>query len=83
MTHETREPMDPFVAVFNEHVNNAGRRARKEMREKCPSYLARVLKRKREGGGIMAIFEPPYYRAFHRYALLVQAFVNGELGDAK
>ncbi len=76
------EKMDAFTAVFNGHINNAHRRARDAMGRECPGYLAKVLKREKDGNGIMAIFHPPYsksgkpFRAFTRYAELVRLFVN-------
>lgn len=71
-----REPMDDFTAVFNNHVNNADKRAREIMKKKCPGWLKRVRDREKSGGGIMAIFKTPKHRAFARYAALVQHFVN-------
>lgn len=77
MTDGRTEPLDAFTAVFNRHINNADQRARDVMSDKCPGYLAKVLKREREGNGIMAIFDPPTSKAFKRYASLVQIYVNG------
>lgn len=67
----------PSWAVFNQHVNNAGKRARKVV--SC-LYEQKNLKalRKVERNGIMSMFEQsPMDAACHDYALLCFVFANG------
>ena len=71
------ERMDVFLSVFNGHINDADRRARRAMAASSPDWLAEIERIEREGKGIMAIFsDGPPTVATVRYASLVEGFVN-------
>lgn len=61
--------------VFNGHVNDADKRARRLMEVISPEWLAEVKKKEKAGGGIMAIFQADPTLATMAYAVLVNAFV--------
>ena len=70
------EILDGYFSVFNNHINDADRRARAAMRQLCPAFLEQVEAIEKEGNGIMAIFQQSPTPATSYYAALVQYFVN-------
>jgi class 3 adenylate cyclase len=76
MSDKQPEPMDGLFAVFNQHINDAGERARAVMAKASPKWLARVDAISLEGDGIMAIFDQKPNAATRRYVSLVTQFVN-------
>lgn len=68
--------MSSTFAVFNNHVNNADKRARDLMRRACPDLLKEVETIEREEGGIMGIFSRQITTATELYADLVTGYVN-------
>jgi hypothetical protein len=78
---DSKERMSPNFAVFNLHVNDAGRRAEDVMRHAMPKYLERVKELETEGNGIMHIFNVPVEPATAAYIALVTAFVNEDRGE--
>lgn len=68
--------MDGYFAVFNCHLNNARKRARKVMRGEDPKGLSRFDGIVKRGGGVMAIFERDPTPDTKRFVELVTQFVN-------
>jgi hypothetical protein len=73
------ELMDPGFAVFNQHVNDAGKRALKILESQFPSFVEEVKKAEEEG--IMVIFNEKPTPATAAYVALVTAFVNENRGE--
>lgn len=73
---EATEYTTPFFAVFNSHINNADRRARRAFRERFgPGVWKRQMTyyvRK----GIMSVFDDPPNQYTQAYVHLVTQFVN-------
>lgn len=65
-------------AVFNGHVRNADKRARRVLAHEFPDWLAEVEKIEEDGGGIMAIYDHSPTPATAAYVALVTLFANGE-----
>lgn len=70
------KPMDRHFSVFNGHVNDADKKARRMMEQLNPDYLKRVEELDEQGDGIMNIFNHPPEPATEMYTLLVTAYVN-------
>lgn len=68
--------MDGYFSVFNCHLNNAQKRARKVMRSEDPKSLTRLDGIIRRGGGVMAIFQRDPTPETKRFVELVTQFVN-------
>ncbi len=84
MTADSKPYMSAGFAVFNGHLNDADKRARRVMREgsaRRRRWIATVERIEREGDGIMAIFQRRYcgprdLPAVKEYVRLVTKFVN-------
>lgn len=74
------ERLSLSLALFNNHVNNADRRARDLMRKLMPVWLEEVERVEKKGNGIMYVFMAGYTPATAAYAALVTAFVNENRG---
>lgn len=72
---EQRERMGGYISVFNNHINNAGNRAKAVMEEFFPTYYSEIAKA--DAKGIMSIFGEEPSKATLIYVALVTAFVNG------
>lgn len=71
--------LDPYFAVFNAHVNNAGERAMKVLEEQFPPWAEAISAFKAKG--MMSIFDHELTPPIAAYTALVTAFVNeGESG---
>ncbi len=73
------EPMSPFLAVFNGHVNNADKRARAHLARTVRGrvWLKQVEDIEAERKGIMGIFDDwTKPTGVRRYIKLVTKFVN-------
>ena len=68
------EKMDPYFAVFNNHINNAHKRAMEDLEVNSPEWIAEILAFEQQG--IMGIFNEEPTPATLRYVELVTAFVN-------
>ena len=73
---EKDRKMGSMVAVFNQHINDAGKRALKVMEENYPLAYARVVEIEKQEHGIMGIFHQLPEEATMMYVALVTAFVN-------
>lgn len=72
-----REKMSVSFSLFNYHVNNANRRARRVMRDMGKEKWVRQINRlSSKGGGIMYILQVPVSPAIACYLGLIVAFVN-------
>lgn len=73
--------LDPYFAVFNQHINNAGARALQFLEEHFPSSWAGEI-RGYEAKGIMSLFDTEAPTpAIAAYLALVTVFANeGEGG---
>lgn len=69
-----RERMSPNFAVFNNHVNGAGDRARELIREFAPTLADEIDAIDEKG--IMGVFDKEPTQATSAYVWLVTAFVN-------
>lgn len=68
----------PFTAVFNNHVNNAGKRALREVKNRYPAsnrHLRTLIRMNRTG--IMEIFKVNSTGPSRDYATRVFAYTNG------
>jgi len=74
---EDEEPMDPYFALFNNHVNDAGERALAVLDEHFSEYAEEI--RAAEEEGIMGIMQVDPTFAAVAYVALVTAFVNEEV----
>jgi hypothetical protein len=75
---------DPFLAVFNGHINNADARARAQMSrtERGRKWLADVERLESERKGIMGIFDDwKKPTGVRRYTKLVTKFANERTGS--
>ena len=72
----TKKKMSAFESVFNGHVNNANKRARKVLADHFPEQLAEVELKEKEGNGIMVILNSEPTMATMAYVVLVTMFVN-------
>lgn len=70
-----REPMDLYFAVFNEHINQAGKRAVKDVRRKFGTDGEKAIKALRKSG-IMVIFKSKPTPLTEFYAERVKQYVN-------
>ena len=70
------ERMSPFFAVFNNHVNDAGKKALSLMEEFFPALYEEM--KKADDEGIMVIFEAEQTKAAMVYVAMVTALVNEE-----
>lgn len=75
-------PMDPYFAVFNQHINNAGERAKEKFIKKFGAAAWRTKMAPMYKDGIMAIFDRPPSVWTQFYVDAVTAFVNEEVIDA-
>lgn len=73
---EPAAKMDRHFAVFNLHVNNAGKRANAAFRKKygVPLYKREIYRKHREG--IMSIFSHDMTRHQREWVDMVTDFVN-------
>jgi hypothetical protein len=80
MAEERKERMDPGFAVFNLHVNDAGKRADAEIiaqygQEAFDAKIAPL-----HSAGIMSIFDKKPTRLRVAWVTLVTAYVNEDRG---
>jgi len=66
--------MDVYFSVFNQHKNNAEKRALKVMKDNFPNLYKEIKKAQKEG--IMVIFKQEPTEASLMYSALITAFVN-------
>lgn len=82
MATETRERYGTFLAVFNCHVNNADRKARRDFRAKFgpdawQKHMTPFVRK-----GLMSIFDEPQNKHTKFYADAVTRYVNEGLPNA-
>ena len=70
----SNEKEDVIFSMFKNHVNDAGKRAMKVLKENFPDFYKEV--KKADKNGIMSLFNVDPTEAALVYAALVTAFVN-------
>jgi len=73
------ESMGPYLAVFNDHLNNAHDRALAVLEVESKVWAQEIRECKERG--IMGIFSEEPTPATRRYVELVTGFVNEGAGD--
>ena len=73
---EKSEYLSTGFAVFNNHINDADRKAREALGRMMPEWLKKVEMVERQEGGIMAVMEHPSSPACVAYVTLVTYLVN-------
>ncbi len=66
--------MDVNFSLFNNHVNDAGKRAMKVLKDNFPDFYKEI--KKADEVGIMSLFNVEPTKAALVYVALVTAFVN-------
>lgn len=76
----SKEILSPSFAVFNNHINDADRKARFLMMKFAPKYLEQLEANEKKSGGVMGIFQEgaKASQAVSMYITFVTAFVNEE-----
>jgi len=68
--------MDCYNSVFNCHINDADKRARKLLKKVYPAVAKEIKRIKKKHNGIMGIFKEPPSPSIYLYVGMVTAFVN-------